>query len=280
MSTLLIKSIQILSILIMALCGTWLASDYSVNFARAEISPRTAREQAAPKPASPGQAAAAQTAPELQALALNYHDRGYKSVMVNGQTLHYRRATWKGSPESLLLALEAQIANNKGSQQPLRFSQSGPGWFLAGRLPDPKQASSHGYMLKAEQKISGTQAWIWDFTNSFNASDNQQATSGLPHKFIPIAESKLLFSSQSSNQRQQNWLAGFSAPGSVATHSAYYQAMLEQSGYWPVRAPLESSVGSNLLAYKNSVEEISISISLSADNPEQIINIVQFRKHE
>ncbi len=269
MGTLLIKSIQVLSILVVALCGTWLATDYSVNFARAEISPRTAIEQVVPE-----QTATAQTAPELQALALNYHDHGYKSIMINGQALNYRRASWEGSPESLLLALEEQIVKNPDIPQQLRFSQSGPGWFLAGRLPDPEQASSHGYMLKAEQ------AWIWDFTTSVNVSSHKQAKSGLPHAFIPMTDSELLFSSQSLNPGRQNWLAGFSASGSVVTHSAYYQSMLEQSGYWLAQPPLENPSGSHLLAYKNKLEEISVSISPSTDNPEQSIDIVQFRKHQ
>jgi len=275
MGSLLIKSIQALSILVVALCGTWLATDYSVNFARAEISPRAALEQVVPE-----QTATTQTAPELQLLALNYHDHGYKSIMINGQALNYRRATWEGSPESLLLALEEQIANSTDMLQQLRFSQSGPGWFLAGRLPDSEQASSHGYMLKAEQTRSGTQAWLWDFTHSINVSSPGQATSGLPHAFIPMTDSELLFSSQNINPERQNWLAGFSASGSVATHSAYYQAMLEQSGYWLAQAPLENPSGSHLLTYKNKVEEISVSISPSADNPEQSIDIIQFRKHQ
>lgn len=280
MSPCIIKSIQVLCILLVAFCGTWLASSYSVNFARAEVSPHAALEQLTLKQTSLEPAATAQIAPELQALALNYHDRGYKNIMINGQALHYRRAVWEGTPASLLLALEKQIANDKDSPRPLRFSQSGPGWFLSGRLPDPEQPSSHGYMLKADQKISGTQVWIWDFTASVNTTNHGQATSGLPHQLIPIPDSKLLFSSQNIKPGPQNWLAGFSAPGSVATHSAYYQAMLKQSGYWLAQAPLENSAGSQLLAYQNDREEINVSISPSADNPQQIIDIVQFRKYE
>lgn len=280
MNTLLIKSIQLLSILVVALCGIWMVSDYSVNFARAEASPRSTLEQAAATQTALEQAPPEQIAPELQALALNYYDRGYKSIMINGQALNYRRAAWEGSPESLLLALEEQIVKSKDSLQPLRFSQSGPGWFLAGRLPNPEQPSSHGYMLKADQEMFGTQVWIWDFTVSANVFGHQQATSGLPNKIIPMSDSKLLFSSQSSHPGQQNWFAGFSAPGSVAAHAAYYKTMLEQSGFWLAQTQLESPTDSRLLTYKTRLEEISVSISPSADNPEQIIDIIQFRKHE
>ncbi len=265
MITFMIKSSRILIILAIVMSGGWLVREYSMHYAQAEIV----------RSYSPARAL-----PELNALALDYQHAGDQRVVVNGQTLHYRRAHWAGSPESLLDQIEKQMKKNENSVSEPGFSHAGDGWFFFGRLPDSEQAESRGFMIKAVRQVSGTEVWIWDYTDSTGATDYNSLEALLPQGLSPLPGSLQLFSSEDANPGQQNFLSGYSAPGSVMEHVIYYRSMLEQAGYKALHPVFESPNGSRLLQYKNGGAEISITISASPEKAGQSIDIVQLRKQE
>jgi len=264
MNRLLIQSARIASILALLLGGITVAHNYSINFARAASAPSVRYP----------------SAPELRALNLDYLEPDAQSIVINGQPMRTRRAFWPDTPASLLLALENQTAKASASTASRYFSQTGSGWFVAGRLPDPLKITSRGYMIKAEQQANGTQIWLWDFTRAIDLGNTEASIAGLPKGIQAMAQTQLLFSSQQFKAERQISLAGFSGPGSVDSHARHYQAVLQKAGYKAVQASSHKSAANPLLIYKNADAEVSISISAATDNPGHSIDIVQFRKHK
>ncbi len=262
MNSIIIKSLRILSILSLMLGGSWLAQHYSVNYARADISPELLTPLQLPA--------------ELQSLALRFSLEGGQNTMVNGQPFQTRIGRWSGSPRSLQRALQQQITASSPTPSTQYFTQSGEGWFIAGKLPTPGIISSQGYMIRAEQQKNSTRVWLWTYLDSGPVENQPFVVMDL----LPVANAERLFSSSNHSPGRKNWISGYSAPGTVEAHRRHYSKQLKNAGYIQAATVATDKNAAQLLSFYNNTSEISILVSPSTDNPELSIDIVQFRQHE